>query len=82
MDFLLDVQLNIAVEVGRSQMRIEDQLQLDQGSVLELESMVGQPLDIRVNNQLVARGEVVVINDKFAVRITDIVSPDDRFAAL
>ena len=82
MDFLLDVQLDIAVEVGRSQMRIEDLLQLDQGSVLELESMVGQPLDIRVNNQLVARGEVVVINDKFAVRITDIVSPDDRFAAL
>jgi len=82
MDFLLDVQLTIAVEVGRSQMRIEDLLQLDQGSVLELESMVGQPLDIRVNNQLVARGEVVVINDKFAVRITDIVSPDDRFSAL
>ena len=82
MDFLLDVQLNIAVEVGRSQMRIEDLLQLDQGSVLELESIVGQPLDIRGNNQLVARGEVVVINDKFAVRITDIVSPDDRFAAL
>ncbi len=82
MDFLLDVQLNIAVEVGRSQMRIEDLLQLDQGSVLELESIVGQPLDIRANNQLVARGEVVVINDKFAVRITDIVSPDDRFAAL
>ena len=82
MDFLLDVQLNIAVEVGRSQMRIEDLLKLDQGSVLELESIVGQPLDIRGNNQLVARGEVVVINDKFAVRITDIVSPDDRFAAL
>ena len=82
MDFLLAVQLNIAVEVGRAPMRIEDLLKLDQGSVLELESIVGQPLDIRGNNQLVARGEVVVINDKFAVRITDIVSPDDRFAAL
>lgn len=82
MDFLLDVQLNIGVEVGRTQMQVEDLLQLDQGSVLELDSTVGQPLDIRVNNQLVARGEVVVINDKFAVRITDIVSPDDRFAAL
>ena len=82
MDFLLDVQLNIGVEVGRTQMQVEDLLQLDQGSVLELDSTVGQPLDIRVNNQLVARGEVVVVNEKFAVRITDIVSPDDRFAAL
>jgi len=82
MDFLLDVQLNLGVEVGRTQMQVEDLLQLDQGSVLELDSTVGQPLDIRVNNQLVARGEVVVVNEKFAVRITDIVSPDDRFAAL
>ena len=82
MDFLLDIQLNIGVEVGRAQMQVEDLLQLDQGSVLELDSTVGQPLDIRVNNQLVARGEVVVVNEKFAVRITDIVSPDDRFAAL
>ena len=82
MDFLLDVQLNIGVEVGRTQVQVEDLLQLDQGSVLELDSTVGQPLDIRVNNQLVARGEVVVVNEKFAVRITDIVSPDDRFAAL
>ena len=82
MDFLLDIQLNIGVEVGRTQMQVEDLLQLDQGSVLELDSTVGQPLDIRVNNQLVARGEVVVVNEKFAVRITDIVSPDDRFAAL
>ena len=82
MDFLLDVQLNIGVEVGRTQMQVEDLLQLDQGSVLELDSTVGQPLDIRVNNQLVARGEVVVVNEKFAVRITDIINPDDRFAAL
>ena len=82
MDFLLDIQLNIGVEVGRAQMQVEDLLQLDQGSVLELDRTVGQPLDIRVNNQLVARGEVVVVNEKFAVRITDIVSPDDRFAAL
>ena len=82
MDFLLDVQLNIGVEVGRTQVQVEDLLQLDQGSVLELDSTVGQPLDIRVNNQLVARGEVVVVNEKFAVRITDIINPDDRFAAL
>ena len=81
-DFLLDVQLNIQVEVGRSQIRIEDLLELDQGSIVELQSAIGEPLDIRVNEKLVARGEIVVINDKFAVRITDIISPDDRFAAL
>jgi flagellar motor switch protein FliN/FliY len=81
-DFLLDVQLNIQVEVGRSQIRIEDLLELDQGSIVELQSAIGEPLDIKVNEKLVARGEIVVINDKFAVRITDIISPDDRFAAL
>ena len=81
-DFLLDVQLNIQVEVGRSQIRIEDLLELDQGSIVELKSAIGEPLDVRVNEKLVARGEIVVINDKFAVRITDIISPDDRFAAL
>ena len=78
----MDVQLNIQVEVGRSQIRIEDLLELDQGSIVELQSAIGEPLDIRVNEKLVARGEIVVINDKFAVRITDIISPDDRFAAL
>ena len=76
------MQLNIQVEVGRSQIRIEDLLELDQGSIVELQSAIGEPLDIRVNEKLVARGEIVVINDKFAVRITDIISPDDRFAAL
>ena len=68
--------------MGRSQIRIEDLLELDQGSIVELQSAIGEPLDIRVNEKLVARGEIVVINDKFAVRITDIISPDDRFAAL
>lgn len=81
-DFLLDVQLNIQVEIGRTQIRIEELLELDQGSIVELQSAIGEPLDIRVNEKLVARGEIVVINDKFAVRITDIISPDDRFAAL
>ena len=81
-DFLLDVQLNMTVEVGRCEMQIEELLELDQNSVIELGSAVGQPLDIRVNERLVARGEVVVINDKFAIRVTDIVSPNDRFAAL
>jgi flagellar motor switch protein FliN/FliY len=81
-NFLLDVNLSIMVEVGRTHMMIEDLLRLEESSIVELDSMVGQPLNIRANEKLVARGEIVVINEKFAVRITDIISPDDRFAAL
>ena len=81
-NFLFDVQLSIIVEVGRTQMLISDLLELEEKSVVELDSMVGQPLDIRANNLLVARGEVIVVNEKFAVRITDIISPDNRFEAL
>ena len=81
-NFLLDVNLSIMVEVGRTNMLIEDLLRLEESSIVDLNSMVGQPLNIRANEKLVARGEIVVINEKFAVRITDIISPDDRFAAL
>ena len=81
-NFLFDVQLSIIVEVGRTQMLISDLLELEEQSIIELDSMVGQPLDIRANNLLVARGEVIVVNVKFAVRITDIISPDNRFEAL
>ena len=81
-NFLFDVQLSIIVEVGRTQMLIGDLLELGEQSIIELDSMVGQPLDIRANNLLVARGEVIVVNEKFAVRITDIISPDNRFEAL
>ncbi|HIN48064.1 MAG TPA: flagellar motor switch protein FliN [Deltaproteobacteria bacterium] len=81
-NFLFDVQLSIIVEVGRVQMLISDLLELGEESIIELDSMVGQPLDIRANDLLVARGEVIVVNEKFAVRITDIISPDNRFAAL
>ena len=81
-NFLFDVQLSIVVEVGRTHMLISDLLELDEQSIIELDSMVGQPLDIRANDLLVARGEVVVVNEKFAVRITDIISPDNRFEAL
>ena len=81
-NFLLDVNLSIMVEVGRTHLLIEDLLRLEENSIVELDSMVGQPLNIRANEKLVARGEIVVINEKFAVRITDIISPDDRFAAL
>ena len=81
-NFLFDVQLSIVVEVGRTQMLISDLLELQEQSIVELDSMVGQPLDIRANDLLVARGEVIVVNEKFAVRITDIISPDNRFEAL
>ena len=81
-NFLFDVQLSIFVEVGRTQMLISDLLELAEQSIIELDSMVGQPLDIRANNLLVARGEVIVVNEKFAVRITDIISPNNRFEAL
>jgi flagellar motor switch protein FliN/FliY len=81
-NFLFDVQLSIIVEVGRVQMLISDLLELDEESIIELDSLVGQPLDIRANDLLVARGEVIVVNEKFAIRITDIISPDNRFAAL
>ena len=81
-NFLFDVQLSIIVEVGRTKMLISDLLELEEQSIVELDSMVGQPLDIRANDLLVARGEVIVVNEKFAVRITDIISPDNRFEAL
>ena len=81
-NFLFDVQLSIIVEDGRTQMLISDLLELEEQSIIELDSMVGQPLDIRANDLLVARGEVIVVNEKFAVRITDIISPDNRFEAL
>ena len=81
-NFLFDVQLSIIVEIGRTQMLISDLLELEEQSIIELDSMVGQPLDIRANDLLVARGEVIVVNEKFAVRITDIISPDNRFEAL
>ena len=81
-NFLFDVKLSIIVEVGRTQMLISDLLELEEQSIIEMDSMVGQPLDIRANNLLVARGEVIVVNEKFAVRITDIISPNNRFEAL
>ena len=81
-NFLFDVQLSIIVEVGRTQILVSNLLELEEQSIIELDSMVGQPLDIRANDLLVARGEVIVVNEKFAVRITNIISPDNRFEAL
>jgi flagellar motor switch protein FliN/FliY len=82
LDFLLDVTLQITVEVGRARMTIQDLLQLGQGSVFELEKLAGEPLDIYLNGKQVARGEAVIVNDKFGVRLTDIISPEDRVESL
>ena len=82
LDFILDIPLEISVELGRTRMIINDLLQLGQGSVVELSKLAGEPLEIFVNGKLVARGEVVVVNEKFGVRVTDIVSPMERVKSL
>lgn len=81
-DFLLDVPVELSVELGRTRMVINELLQLGQGSVVELNKLAGESLDILVNNKLIARGEVVVINEKFGVRLTDIISPIERIEKL
>jgi flagellar motor switch protein FliN/FliY len=82
LDLLMDVPLDLSVELGRARMSIQDLLSLGPGSVIELDKIAGEPLDILVNDRLVARGEAVVVNDKFGVRITDIVSQSERIARL
>lgn len=82
LDFILDIPLTISVELGRTKMVINDMLQLGQGSVIELAKLAGEPLDIYVNGKLMARGEVVLVNDKFGVRLTDIISPAERVKKL
>ena len=82
MDLLLDVPLEVAVELGRSRMPIKTLLELGPGSVVELDKVAGEPLDILVNGRLIARGEAVVVNDKFGIRLTDIVSRSERIARL
>ncbi|HXI54881.1 MAG TPA: flagellar motor switch protein FliN [Polyangia bacterium] len=82
LELLLDVPLDVSVELGRARVSIQDLLALGPGSVIELDKIAGEPLDILVNDRLVARGEAVVVNDKFGVRITDIVSQAERVARL
>ena len=82
LDLILDIPLSVTVELGRSKMLINDLLQLGQGSVIELTKLVGDPLEVMVNDKLVARGEVVVVNEKFGVRLTDIVTPMERVKSL
>ena len=81
-EFILDIPLEVTVELGRTSMLINDLLQLGQGSVIELNKLAGEPLEILVNKKLIARGEVVVVNEKFGVRLTDIVSPIERVKSL
>ena len=78
MDFILDIPLTLTVELGRNRLLISEMLQLGQGSVIELTKLAGEPMEIFVNQRLIARGEVVVVNEKFGVRLTDIVSPAER----
>lgn len=82
LDFILDIPLKVTVELGRSRMAIRDVLQLAQGSVIELSKFAGEPLEVLVNEKLVARGEVVVVNEKFGIRLTDIISPVERIEQL
>jgi flagellar motor switch protein FliN/FliY len=82
MDFLLDIPLTVSIELGRTRMLINDMLQLGQGSVIRLDKLTGEPVEVLVNNNLIAKGEVVVINEKFGVRLTDIVSPAERLKQL
>lgn len=82
LDFILDIPLKITVELGRTEVMIKDLLQLGQGSVLELDKLAGEPLEILVNGKLVAKGEVVVVNEKFGIRLTDIISPIERIETL
>jgi flagellar motor switch protein FliN/FliY len=81
-ELLLDVPLEVTVQLGRTRMTIQELLSLGPGSVVELDKVAGEPLDIIINDRLVARGEAVVVNDKFGVRITDIVSRAERIARL
>jgi flagellar motor switch protein FliN/FliY len=82
LDFILDIPLEISVELGRTKMLIGDLLRLGHGSVIELDKVAGEPLEVLVNRRLIARGETVVVNDKFGVRLTDVVSPVDRVKKL
>lgn len=82
LDFILDIPLEISVEIGRTKMLIKDLLKLNQGSVIELEKFAGEPVEIYVNGKLMARGEVVVVNDRFGVRITEIISAQERIKKL
>ena len=82
LDFILDIPLELSVELGKTKMIVNDLLQLGHGSIVELNKLAGEPLEVFINNKLVARGEVVVVNEKFGIRLTDIISPLERVRSL
>jgi flagellar motor switch protein FliN/FliY len=82
LDFILDIPLELSVELGKTRMLVNDLLQLGQGSIIELNKLAGEPLEVYINRKLIARGEVVVVNEKFGVRLTDIISPTERVRTL
>lgn len=82
LDLILDIPLKVTVELGRTKMVVSELLNLGQGSVVELNKLAGEPMEILVNNKMVARGEAVVVNEKFGVRLTDIISPTERVEQL
>lgn len=82
LDFILDIPLEISVELGRTSMLVNDLLQLARGSIIELSKLAEEPMDIYINRKLFARGEVVVVNEKFGIRLTDIITPAERVKSL
>jgi flagellar motor switch protein FliN len=82
LDMILDIPVNLTVELGRTKIAIRSLLQLAQGSVVELDGLAGEPMDVLVNGCLIAQGEVVVVNDKFGIRLTDIITPTERLKKL
>lgn len=82
LDVILDIPVTVGMEIGRTQLSIRNLLQLNQGSIVELDRLAGEPMDVLVNGTLVAHGEVVVVNEKFGIRLTDVVSPADRIKNL
>lgn len=82
LDVILDIPVTISMEIGRTKLSIRNLLQLNQGSVIELDRLAGEPMDVLVNGTLVAHGEVVVVNEKFGIRLTDVISPAERIKNL
>jgi flagellar motor switch protein FliN/FliY len=82
LDLILDIPLKVTVELGRTKMPVSELLNLTQGSVIELTKLAGEPMEVLVNDKLIARGEAVVVNEKFGVRLTDIISPSERIEQL
>jgi len=82
LDVILDIPVNLTMEVGGTEIAIRNLLQLSQGSVIELDRVAGEPLDVKVNGTLIAHGEVVVVNDRYGIRLTDVISPQERIRRL